>query len=102
MQVNETRVKCYFSPKFFIKSSENNTPIDNYHAPGGFCKASTPAAMATPYRDRPEYRSHQHEKECLKILVTFFTSFSHIISIDSHHAPGGFGKIFQRLIFPAR
>ncbi len=60
------------APEFFIKSSENNTPIDSYHAPGGFCKTSTPAAVVTPYCDRPECRSHHHEKECLEIIVTFF------------------------------
>jgi len=33
---------------FFIKSSVNNTPINRYHAPGGFGEASAPAAVATP------------------------------------------------------
>jgi hypothetical protein len=36
------------APDFFVKSSENYLPIQSYHAPGGFCCASAPAAVATP------------------------------------------------------
>jgi len=33
---------------FFNKSLVNNTPINRYHAPGGFGKTSAPTAVATP------------------------------------------------------
>jgi hypothetical protein len=38
-----------FLPQIFkIKSSDNTTRINYYDAPGGLCKASAPAAVATP------------------------------------------------------
>jgi len=61
------------APEFFIKSSENNTPIDSYHAPGGSAKPP-PSLWRPPYCYRPEFRSHYHEKEFLEIIVTFFIS----------------------------
>ena len=33
------------APKFFLKPAENNSPINKYHAPGGFGKASAPAPL---------------------------------------------------------
>jgi hypothetical protein len=42
------RVKCFLTPDIFIKSSENNTPINSYHAPGGFLQSFRPRRWATP------------------------------------------------------
>jgi hypothetical protein len=64
-----------FAPNFSLKSSENNTPINSYHAPGGFGKVSDPAAVERPPQcDKTECRSHQHDKKYLKINVIFFIS----------------------------
>ena len=47
--LNKKRVTVILVPNFFKISSENNPPINSYHAPVGFGKASTPAAEATPH-----------------------------------------------------